>query len=83
MADFRAASGFGDSLDILEENPLPWVLQVSPQRGPTESVEERIRELTGFLQSYDSIEVTQFDYKWLQRMRLDDNHCYIRVCGMD
>ncbi len=68
MADFRAASGFGDSLDILEENPLPWVLQVSPQRGPTELVEERIRELTGFLQSYDSIEVTQFDYKWLQRL---------------
>jgi len=68
MAEFRAASGFGDSLDMLEENPLPWVLQVSPQRGSTEEVEGRIRELTGFLQSVDSIEVTQFDYKWLQRL---------------
>ena len=68
MADFRAASGFGDSLDMLEENPLPWVLQVSPQQGSTEEVEGRIRELTGFLQSVDSIEVTQFDYKWLQRL---------------
>ncbi len=68
MADFRDASGFGDSLDMLEENPLPWVIQVSPQRGSTEEVEERIRELTGFLQSFDSIEVTQFDYKWLQRL---------------
>jgi len=68
MAEFRAASGFGDSLDTLEENPLPWVLQVSPQQGSTEDIEGRIRELTGFLQSVDSIEVTQFDYKWLQRL---------------
>jgi len=68
MRDFRDASGFGKSLDMLEENPLPWVLQVSPKRGPTEQVEARIGELTGFLQSFDSIEVTQFDYKWLQRL---------------
>jgi len=68
MADFREVSGFGDSLELLEENPLPWVLQVSPQQGTTDEVEGRIRELTGFLQSVDSIEVTQFDYKWLQRL---------------
>ncbi|MDH4019168.1 MAG: permease-like cell division protein FtsX [Xanthomonadales bacterium] len=68
MADFRDASGFGESLDMLEENPLPWVMQVSPQRGTTEQLEERVAELTGFLQSLDSIEVTQFDYKWLQRL---------------
>ena len=68
MADFRAASGFGDSLDMLDENPLPWVIQVSPKSGSTEKVEERIVELTAFLQSFESIEVTQFDYKWLQRL---------------
>jgi len=68
MADFRAASGFGESLDMLEENPLPWVLQVSPQQGSTDEVEGRIRELTGYLQTVDSIEVTQFDYKRLQRL---------------
>ena len=68
MVDFRDASGFGESLDMLEENPLPWVMQVSPKQGPTEQVEERVGELTGFLQSIDSIEITQFDYKWLQRL---------------
>ena len=68
LADFRDASGFGESLDILEENPLPWVMQISPQRGPTEQVEERVAELARFLQPFDSIEVTQFDYKWLQRL---------------
>lgn len=68
MVDFRDASGFGESLDMLEENPLPWVMQVSPTRGSTEQVEARVGELTGFLQSIDSVEVIQFDYKWLQRL---------------
>ena len=68
MVDFREASGFGDSLDMLEENPLPWVMQVSPQPGSTEQVENRVEELTIFLRSVDSVEVTQFDYRWLQRL---------------
>lgn len=68
MADFRDASGFGESLDMLEENPLPWVMQVTPQHGSTEKVEAQVGELTGFLESFDSVEVTQFDYKWLQRL---------------
>ena len=68
MAEFREVSGFGKSLDMLDENPLPWVMQVSPQPGPTEEVEKQIGALTDFLQSVDSVEVTQFDYKWLQRL---------------
>ena len=68
MVDFREASGFGESLDMLEENPLPWVMQVSPRPGSTEQVEERVGQLTDFLQALDSVEVTQFDYKWLQRL---------------
>ena len=68
MAEFREVSGFGESLDMLEENPLPWVMQVSPQPGSTEQVEERVAALTSFLQSVNSVEVTQFDYKWLQRL---------------
>jgi cell division transport system permease protein len=68
MEDFRRASGFGSSLDILEENPLPWVMQVSPQQGRTESLESAAEQLSGFLQSLPSVESTQFDYKWLQRL---------------
>ena len=68
LTDFRDASGFGESLDILEENPLPWVMQISPQQGPAEQVEERIAELTGFLQASDNVDVIQSDYKWLQRL---------------
>lgn len=68
MLDFREASGFGESLDMLEENPLPWVMQVSPQPGSTDQLEKRVDELTAFLQSLNTVEVTQFDYKWLQRL---------------
>lgn len=68
MEDFREASGFGDSLDMLEENPLPWVMQVSPQSGTTEQIESRVQDMTTYLQSIDSVEVSQFDYKWLQRL---------------
>jgi len=68
MAEFREASGFGESLEILEENPLPWVMQISPQSGATEKIERRVNELTVFLQTIDSIELIQFDHKWLQRL---------------
>jgi len=68
LVDFRDASGFGESLDMLDENPLPWVMQVIPPPGSTAEVEGSIAELTTYLQSIDSIEVTQFDYKWLQRL---------------
>jgi len=68
LVDFREASGFGESLDMLEENPLPWVMQVTPPPGTTQEVEASIAELTTYLQSIDSVEVTQFDYKWLKRL---------------
>jgi cell division transport system permease protein len=68
MVEFRQASGFGESLEILEENPLPWVMQISPQSGSTERVEQQANELIAFLQTIDSIELIQFDQKWLQRL---------------
>ena len=30
LAEFRAASGFGEALDLLDENPLPHALEVRP-----------------------------------------------------
>jgi len=68
MAQFRQTSGFGESLDILDENPLPWVMQVSPQPGSTGEIEASVALLTDFLNKTESVELTQFDYKWLQRL---------------
>lgn len=68
MVDFREASGFGESLDMLEENPLPWVMQVNPLPGSTEVVEQWVAELIQYMRSFSSVELTQFDHKWLQRL---------------
>lgn len=68
MAEFRQASGFGESLEILQENPLPWVMQISPHSGDTGKIEERVKLLTTYLQTIDGIELIQFDHKWLQRL---------------
>lgn len=68
LSDFRDASGFGSSLDMLDENPLPWVMQISPRTGNTSEVERGVTELTDYLQTIDSVELTQFDYKWLERL---------------
>ncbi|MGD9020664.1 MAG: permease-like cell division protein FtsX [Lysobacterales bacterium] len=68
MADFREASGFGQSLEMLDENPLPWVMQLSPGGGTTDEIEGKVSEMTAWLDAQDSVEVTQFDYKWLQRL---------------
>ena len=68
LSDFRDASGFGSSLDMLDENPLPWVMQITPTAGKTIEVEQNVTGLTEFLQSNSSVEMTQFDFKWLQRL---------------
>ncbi len=70
MAEFREASGFGESLEMLEENPLPWVMQISPESGSTGQIEKRVNELTAFLQTIETVELIQFDHKWLQRLGL-------------
>jgi len=68
LREFQQASGFGESLEALQENPLPWVMQISPQSGETGKIEERVGVLTTYLQTIESIELIQFDHKWLQRL---------------
>jgi cell division transport system permease protein len=68
MVEFREASGFGDALSVLDENPLPWVMQISPRPGSSGDIEASVAVLTGFLDTVESVELVQFDYKWLQRL---------------
>jgi len=68
MAQFREASGFGQALDMFDENPLPWVLLVGPE--PEEGTEpaEVIPRLASWLQEQAEVDLVQVDYKWLQRL---------------
>ena len=70
MAEFSAASGFGQSLELLEQNPLPWVMMVSPNMrvagaGQESSSATRLVEL---LENQPLVASVQYDYKWLQRL---------------
>jgi cell division transport system permease protein len=70
MAEFMENSGFGQSLELLDDNPLPWVLVVSPaEEVMTDGrLEQAVATLMTFLQSQPSVESVQYDYKWLQRL---------------
>lgn len=70
MEEFRTSSGFGQSLELLEDNPLPWVMMVSPvPSGEHAGLESSaIAGLLEFLESQPLVDSVQYDYKWLQRL---------------
>lgn len=65
LAEFKALSGFGEALDLLEENPLPAVIALVPRRdlGP-----EAIERLIAELEQLPEVEFAKLDQKWLQRL---------------
>jgi len=88
MAEFREVSGFGQSLETLDENPLPWVVTVLPAevdtRRSTATLSLRIQSLMDFLERDERVESVQFDYKWLQRLGrfLDLGRATVLVLGL-
>jgi len=65
LSEFRELSGFGDTLDVLEENPLPAVLAVKPVAESTDS--ESIGRLLERLRKLPEIELAQLDLQWVKR----------------
>lgn len=68
LEEFRDASGFGQALDILESNPLPWVLEVRPLVQEGQSLAGVVEMLTDWLESQESVDAVIVDHKWLQRL---------------
>lgn len=68
MQEFRQASGFGQALDMFEENPLPWVLLVTPQAAPGEDLETAVGRVAAWLETRAEVDFVQVDYKWLKRL---------------
>lgn len=83
MLEFREASGFGKALDVLESNPLPWIIEVEPQWIEGQSLDEQAASLTSWLEAQDQVESVVVDSKWLQRLagliRLGD--AFVSVLG--
>jgi cell division transport system permease protein len=68
MEQFRQASGFGQALDMFDENPLPWVLVVTPTPAEGEDLQSVVQRLQAWLQARDETDLVQVDFKWLQRL---------------
>jgi cell division transport system permease protein len=64
MAEFRAYSGFGEALDALQENPLPYSLVVRPVTGDSVDVEA----LADALASMQDVDFVQLDTAWVERL---------------
>jgi cell division transport system permease protein len=68
MEEFRQSSGFGQSLDMFDANPLPWVLLVVPEPAEGEKLDELVAFLDSWLQDRPEVDLVQVDFKWLQRL---------------
>jgi cell division transport system permease protein len=66
LADFREISGFGKALDVLDANPLPNTLIVTPTLAA--STPEGTTILKTSIGSLPEVEVVQLDTEWVQRL---------------
>jgi cell division transport system permease protein len=66
LEEFKAASGFGDALSALSDNPLPHHLVVRPARsasGPGD-----IESLRRYFAAFPEVDIVQLDLDWVRRL---------------
>ncbi len=66
LEEFKQASGFGDALAALEDNPLPHHLVVRPTReanGPA-----AVESLRRYFAAFPEVELVQLDLDWVRRL---------------
>jgi len=68
LEEFSRASGFGEVLAHLDENPLPPVLILQPD-ALMEADDQQLRGLVTRLKSLATVDDVVFDMLWLQRLR--------------
>lgn len=64
LAEFRAWSGFGEALDLLDENPLPHAIIVRPTGTSAD-----LDQLVEGLDALEETALVQLDTEWLERLR--------------
>jgi cell division transport system permease protein len=65
LEEFRAQSGFGEALDALEGNPLPYTLVVRPKTGVATDVET----VAAVIRAMPEADLVQLDTAWVMRLR--------------
>ncbi|ATC95834.1 permease-like cell division protein FtsX [Pseudoalteromonas tunicata] len=66
LAEFKVASGFGQALNYLDENPLPSVVLVTPTKRFTSA--QAARELLLKLEQEREVDFGKLDIEWLERL---------------
>ncbi len=66
MDEFRRQSGFGNALDLLDNNPLPAVVLVKPAMKFSSA--EATERLARTLQDFKEIDLAQADLQWVRRL---------------
>ncbi|HHL18950.1 MAG TPA: cell division protein FtsX [Thiothrix sp.] len=64
---FKRLSGFAETLETLEENPLPHALVVTPNLRIMNDT--KLTNLIRTLKSYPEVDAVQSDNEWMQRLR--------------
>lgn len=65
LTEFKEHSGFGESIEQLQENPLPHTIIVQPIH---DSDTLTIKTLLTKLQSAEEVDLAQLDTEWLERL---------------
>lgn len=69
LAEFAESSGFGQVVEALDDNPLPWVLHVTPAAArQDDSLQLAAGEIAAWAEGQSGVEFVQVDHKWLQRL---------------
>ena len=66
LEEFKLASGFGQALNYLDENPLPSVILVTPTKRHTSA--QAARALLNKLEKERNIDFGKLDIEWLERL---------------
>lgn len=66
LAEFQQYSGLGEALGLLDENPLPTTLLVTPAREDFSPA--RVEGLVDKLKGFSGVEKVQMDMQWVNRL---------------
>jgi cell division transport system permease protein len=66
LEEFKQASGFGDALTALEDNPLPNHIVVRPAK--TASGPAEIESMRRYFAAFPEVDIVQLDLDWVRRL---------------
>ena len=67
LEELRAIPGFAAALEVLDTNPLPWVLVIHP--GPGRDSDAELHRLRAFLAALPEVAQARLDLEWVRRLQ--------------